>query len=122
MKETIIEKLTNIVINKFGKEYAPLIEVSRVTKPHIDADFYSNIAMKLAKYLLNFCEKKNWKLIGPAPSLIAKVGKKFRWQILIHGPEGTKIPLPDRSILWKLIPKNVFLTIDLLQGYQNFLL
>ena len=51
MKETIIEKLTNIVINKFGKEYAPLIEVSRVTKPHIDADFYSNIAMKLAKSL-----------------------------------------------------------------------
>ncbi len=71
-----------------------------------------SIAMKLAKYLLNFCEKKNWKLIGPAPSLIAKVGKKFRWQILIHGPEGTNIPLPDRSILWKLIPKNVFLTID----------
>jgi len=71
-----------------------------------------SIAIKLAKYLLNFCEKQNWKLIGPAPSLIAKVGKKFRWQILIHGPEGTKIPLPDRSILWKLIPKNVFLTID----------
>ncbi len=71
-----------------------------------------SIAIKLAKYLLNFCEKKNWKLIGPAPSLIAKIGKKFRWQILIYGPEGTKIPLPDRSILWKLIPKNVFLTID----------
>ncbi len=69
-------------------------------------------AIKLAKYLLNLCEKKKWKLIGPAPSLIAKVGKKFRWQILIHGPEGTKIPLPDRSILWKLIPTNVFLTID----------
>jgi len=71
-----------------------------------------SVAMKLAKYLINFCEKKNWKLIGPAPSLIAKVGKKFRWQILIHGPEGSNIPLPDRSSLWKLIPKNVFLTID----------
>ncbi len=71
-----------------------------------------SIAIKLAKYLLNLCEKRNWKLIGPAPSLIAKVGKKFRWQILIHGPEGSKIPLPDRSLLWKLIPKNVFLTID----------
>ncbi len=71
-----------------------------------------SIAINLAKYLLNFCEKKNWKLIGPAPSLIAKVGKKFRWQILIHGPEGTKIPLPERSLLWKHIPKNVFLTID----------
>ena len=66
-----------------------------------------SVATKVAKYLINFCEKKNWKLIGPAPSLISKVGKKFRWQILIHGPEGTKIPLPDRSILWKLIPKNV---------------
>ena len=71
-----------------------------------------SISRKLAKYLINFCEPKNWKLIGPAPSLIAKVGKKFRWQILIHGPEDTKIPLPDRSILLKLIPKNVFLTID----------
>ncbi len=71
-----------------------------------------SIAIKLAEYLLNFCKEKNWKLIGPAPSLIAKVGKKFRWQILIHGPEGSKIPLPDRFQLWKLIPKNVFLTID----------
>ncbi|MBO8204074.1 replication restart helicase PriA [Prochlorococcus marinus] len=70
------------------------------------------VAIKVAKYLLNFCEQNNWKLIGPAPCLIAKVGKKFRWQILIHGPEGSKIPLPDRSLLWKLIPKNIFLTID----------
>ncbi|GIS46755.1 MAG: hypothetical protein Ct9H90mP18_10870 [Gammaproteobacteria bacterium] len=28
-----------------------LKEVNRVTKPHIDADFYSNIAKKLAKSL-----------------------------------------------------------------------
>ena len=41
----------------------------------------------MAKYLINYCEEKNWKLIGPAPSLISKVGKKFRWQILMHGPE-----------------------------------
>ena len=69
-------------------------------------------ANALAKYLIYFCKQNNWKLIGPAPSLIAKIGKKFRWQILIHGPEGTKIPLPDRASIWKLIPKNVFLTID----------
>ena len=71
-----------------------------------------SIAIKLAEYLLDFCECENWKLIGPAPSLIAKVGKKFRWQILIHGPESSKIPLPDRFLLLKLVPKNVFLTID----------
>ncbi len=69
-------------------------------------------ATKLAKYLLSFCKEKNWKLIGPAPSLIAKVGKKFRWQILIHGPEDSKPPFPERSLLWKLIPRSVFLLID----------
>ncbi len=69
-------------------------------------------ATNLAKYLLSFCKEKNWKVIGPAPSLIAKVGKKFRWQILIHGPEDSKPPLPERSLLWKLIPRNVFLLID----------
>ena len=69
-------------------------------------------ANNLAKYLLSFCKEKNWKVIGPAPSLIAKVGKKFRWQILIHGPEDSKPPFPERSLLWKLIPRNVFLLID----------
>ena len=69
-------------------------------------------ATNLAKYLLSFCKEKNWKVIGPAPSLIAKVGKKFRWQILIHGPEDSKPPFPERSLLWKLIPRNVFLLID----------
>ena len=77
-----------------------------------DYELTESIAIKLANYLMDFCKPNNWKLIGPAPSLVAKVGKKFRWQILIHGPEGSKIPLPDKSLLWKLIPKNVYLTID----------
>ena len=77
-----------------------------------DYELTELIALKVAKYLLNFCERENWKLIGPAPSLIAKVGKKFRWQVLIHGPEGSRIPLPESSLLWKLIPKNVYLTVD----------
>ena len=36
-----------------------------------------SVATKVAKYLIIFCEKNNWKLIGPAPSLIAKVGKNL---------------------------------------------
>ena len=77
-----------------------------------DYSLTESTATKLAKYLLMFCQVENWKLIGPAPSLIAKVGKKFRWQILIHGPEDSKLPLPERDILWKLIPRKVFLLID----------
>ena len=70
-------------------------------------------ATKLAKYLTSLCKDNNWIVVGPAPSLIAKVGNKFRWQILMHGPENSEMPLPDRSNLWKIIPKNVFLSIDL---------
>ena len=71
-------------------------------------------AEKLAKYLISLCkDNSKWKVIGPAPSLIPKVGNKFRWQILIHGPENSKLPLPDRFNLWQMIPKNVFLSIDL---------
>jgi len=70
-------------------------------------------AFTLSKYLADFLREKDWKIIGPAPSLITKIGNKFRWQILIHGPEESHIPLPDKSNLLKLIPKDVFLTIDL---------
>ena len=70
-------------------------------------------SIKLAKYLRSFCKDNKWMVIGPAPSLIAKVGNKFRWQILIHGPENSELPLPDRSSLWEILPKNVFLSIDL---------
>ncbi len=70
-------------------------------------------AYNMAKYLISFCNDNNWKIIGPAPSLIPKVGNRFRWQILIHGPENLELPLPDRSNLWQIIPKNVFLSIDL---------
>ncbi|MDC3171006.1 primosomal protein N' [Prochlorococcus sp. AH-716-E13] len=70
-------------------------------------------AAKLAKYLIGFCKNNKWTVIGPAPSLIAKVGNKYRWQILIHGPENSELPLPDRSDLWQIIPKNVFLSVDL---------
>ena len=57
--------------------------------------------------------KKELKLIGPAPSLIAKIGRKYRWQILIYGPEDSDLPLPERILLSKQIPKNVHLSVDI---------
>ena len=78
-----------------------------------DYELTERIANNLTKYLIGFCIEENWKVIGPAPSLIARIGKKFRWQILIYGPEDSINPLPNRFLLWKLIPKNVFLSIDI---------
>ncbi len=93
-------------------ELFPFCKVCLLKLSGEDYELTESTATKLAKYLLRFCQEENWKLIGPAPSLISKVGKKFRWQILIHGPEDSKLPFPERAILWKLIPRKVFLLID----------
>ena len=93
-------------------ELFPFCKVCLLKLSGEDYELTESTATKLAKYLLRFCQEKKWKLIGPAPSLISKVGKKFRWQILIHGPEDSKLPFPERALLWKLIPRNVFLVID----------
>ena len=68
---------------------------------------------KLAEYLLPLCKEVNWFLIGPAPSLISKIGKKFRWQILMYGPDNSMSPLENSFNLWDLIPRNTYLTIDM---------
>jgi len=93
-------------------ELFPFCKVCLLKLSGEDYELTESTATKLAEYLLRFCQEKKWKLIGPAPSLISKVGKKFRWQILIHGPEDSKLPFPERALLWKLIPRNVFLVID----------
>ena len=70
-----------------------------------DYELTEKVAMKIAISLSRKIKEKNWNMIGPAPSLISKVGKKFRWQLLLHGPEDSDLPLPDRSSLWELIQR-----------------
>ena len=57
MKKEIINKLTNTIVEIFGEEHRALVEINKITKTHINADFYSNIAMKLAKSLKQNPEK-----------------------------------------------------------------
>ncbi len=58
------------------------------------------------------CNEKGWTLVGPAPSLVARVACKSRWQILLHGPELSPIPLPSGPELWRELPKGISLSID----------
>ncbi len=67
-----------------------------------------NISLKIR----NICSEKGWKLIGPAPSLVERVAGKSRWQLLLYGPQLSKIPLPYGAELWKGLPKGVSLSID----------
>ena len=51
-------------------------------------------------------------LIGPAPAPVARVAGRSRWQLLLHGPAGAAIPLPDGASLRAALPAGVSLAID----------
>ena len=72
----------------------------------------SSAAFHVSSQIRNVCSAKGWKLVGPAPSLIERVAGKTRWQLLVYGPESSKIPIPYGPELWKGLPKGVSLSID----------
>ncbi len=69
-------------------------------------------AAAVAEQLKPLCDLYKWWLIGPAPALVTKVAGKSRWQLLLHGPEGSPLPLPSDSELWENLPKEVALSVD----------
>jgi len=78
----------------------------------INNQLTEEISNQLAEYIKPFCVEVNWKLIGPVPSMISKIGKKYRWQILLYGPDNSASPILSDNKIWNLIPKDVFLNID----------
>ena len=69
-------------------------------------------ATALAEQIRPLCDLKGWCLVGPAPSLISRIAGKSRWQILLHGPEKSSLPLPQGIELWSRLPKGVSLAVD----------
>ena len=57
-------------------------------------------------------ERQGWLVIGPAPAPVAKVAGRSRWQVLLHGPAATALPLPPEAELRRMLPPNVSLAID----------
>ena len=53
-----------------------------------------------------------WQLLGPAPAPVARVAGRSRWQLLLHGPQDSEIPLPPGTGLWEGLPKDVSLAVD----------
>ena len=91
----------------------PFCKVCLLKVSGFSYELTEEIAKKLASFIMPFCIQKNWEIIGPSPSMVSRVGKKHRWQILIYGPDNTDIPIPERDELWKLIPQDIFLIIDI---------
>ncbi len=76
------------------------------------SELTSKAAFQVSSKIRNICSAKDWKLIGPAPSLVERVAGKSRWQLLVYGPESSQIPIPYGPELWKDLPKGVSLSID----------
>ncbi len=91
----------------------PFCKVCLLKISGFNYELTEQIAKNVASFIMPICIQKKWETIGPYPSMVSKIGNKYRWQILIYGPDNTDIPLPEKDKLWKLIPKNIFLIIDI---------
>jgi primosomal protein N' (replication factor Y) len=69
-------------------------------------------AAAIAEQIRAGVEAAGWWLIGPAPAPVARVAGRSRWQLLLHGPAGSALPLPKESELRRGLPAQVGLAID----------
>ena len=69
-------------------------------------------AAALAERVRPGVEAQQWCLIGPSPAPVARVAGRSRWQILLHGPPGSPLPLPPEQELRQMLHRNVSLAID----------
>ncbi|MEB3159811.1 MAG: primosomal protein N' [Synechococcus sp.] len=76
------------------------------------ASITATAASALAEQLRPFCAAAGWWLLGPAPAPVARVAGRSRWQLLLHGPPGSALPLPPGTTLWDGLPSDVALAVD----------
>ncbi|MEB3173078.1 MAG: primosomal protein N' [Cyanobacteriota bacterium] len=76
------------------------------------ASVTATAAAALASRLEPQVSAAGWCLIGPAPAPVARVAGRSRWQLLLHGPAGSAIPLPAEAALRQALPAGVSLAID----------
>ncbi|MCP9883955.1 primosomal protein N' [Synechococcus sp. ATX 2A4] len=69
-------------------------------------------AAALAERVRPAVQAAGWELIGPAPAPVARVAGRHRWQLLLHGPAGTPLPLPEEQMLRQGLDGRVTLSID----------
>ena len=90
---------------------APYVRACLLRLSGASARTTANGAACLASHLSPRLSHRGWTLVGPAPAPVARVARRSRWQLLLHGPEGP-LPLPSGQELRALLPRGVDLTID----------
>ena len=78
----------------------------------VSAACTATAAAALAEQIRPQAAAQGWLIIGPAPAPVARVAGRSRWQLLLHGPAGTALPLPAEAELRRALPRDVSLAID----------
>jgi len=78
----------------------------------VSAATTATTATALVEMIRPRLEQEGWLAIGPAPAPVARVAGRSRWQVLLHGPYGSPLPLPPEQELRALLPQKVSLAID----------
>lgn len=94
---------------------AGLVPFSRACLVRLKGDSASRTATAaaaLAEQIRPQADAEGWWIIGPAPAPVARVAGQSRWQLLLHGPAGSPLPLPTEAELRQTLPRDVTLTID----------
>jgi len=69
-------------------------------------------AASLAERIRGQVQASGWLRVGPAPAPIARGAGRSRWQLLLHGPAGSELPLPAEALLREGLARDVSLSID----------
>ncbi len=97
------------------RKEASLVPFSRACLLRLSGESASctaTAAAALAERIKPLCITQGWSVLGPAPSLIARIAGRSRWQLLLHGPEGSTLPFAEGFDLWSGIPRGVNLSVD----------
>jgi primosomal protein N' (replication factor Y) len=97
------------------RQHAGLVPFSRACLLRLagpSASLTATAATALAERLRPEVRAQHWWLIGPAPAPVARVAGRSRWQLLLHGPADSPLPLPTEESLREGLPRTVSLAID----------
>ncbi|NJR59593.1 MAG: primosomal protein N' [Cyanobacteria bacterium CRU_2_1] len=82
----------------------------------MDATTVRETAEELAQWLRSHLQRSSnpssYELLGPAPASIARVSRRYRWQILLKCLPNSPVELPDWGELRSRCPTAISLTID----------
>ncbi|HEY9649757.1 MAG TPA: primosomal protein N', partial [Coleofasciculaceae cyanobacterium] len=76
----------------------------------LDAVEVERVAEQLADWLS--AGGGEYEILGPAPAMIMRVARRYRWQILLKFPLDVPVELPNLEQFREICPKDISLSVD----------